>query len=48
MERENVEAIVQWMRHMRGAWKVTNAAVKQLAMAQNRDTLAVLSASSRP
>ncbi|MDQ2829019.1 MAG: hypothetical protein M3Y74_08210 [Chloroflexota bacterium] len=39
MEREGIEAIVQWMQHMRGAWKVTNTAVKQLAQAQNNDQL---------
>jgi len=39
MEREDIEAIVQWMQDMRGAWKVTNAAVKQLTQAQNDDQL---------
>jgi len=39
MEREDIEAIVQWMQDMRGAWKVTNAAVKQLAQTQNDDQL---------
>ncbi len=39
MEREDIEAIVQWMQDMRGAWKVTNTAVKQLAQAQNNDQL---------
>lgn len=35
MEREDIEAILQWMQALREAWKVTNTAVNQLAQTQN-------------
>jgi len=35
MEREELEAILQWMQSLREAWKVTNTAVSQLAKKQN-------------
>jgi hypothetical protein len=35
MERDEIEAILQWMQALREAWKVTNGAVNQLAQKQN-------------
>lgn len=34
MDREEIEAILEWMQGMRAAWKVTNGAINSLAQAQ--------------
>lgn len=34
IERQELEAILQWMQSLREAWKVTNSAVNQLAQKQ--------------